>query len=609
MFKFIKSMSLGFLFFTFSLFFQNQQIFASELINSFYSRIEINQDTSLSITEQIDYTTTVSKHGIYRYIPVNYNKDGQVEVLQLSNIKVTNDQGKAIPYTRSLDGRFVTLKIGDPDNTFSGNKIYIIYYQVERGINQFEDHDELYWDITGEGWTVPILKSSATIISKYADIKDSVCYSGAFGDDDGLCNFEAAKNQATFTYLNKINYGDNMTVVLSFLKDNQFIFPTQFKLFLYWLKNNWPIILLPFPLIIMFIWWFKKGRDLEFISPDVFDLDPDKPTRLKPIQLKSREPMVYAPLKDLTPGESGALIDGKVDVQDVIAEILELARKKYLKISVVEKKVLFSKSRDYTFKKLLGSTREKNNVQTYLLNEIFKTGDIIKLSSLKGKFYTTIGVASSMINESLVLKGLYTTKQKEITTGKTLLLNSSGGNGSLIVRSKGIGFLVYFLMTGLLFLIFQINLTPLGIYWPIIVLVIQVPFGLLIVNNLTQKSAVGTNLWLQSRGLKASIRRGTWREKINEKNLFIEEILPFAVALGVVKQLSRDMNDLDIQSPDYISTTGLTSLAMTDFVSNFSKEVGSSLSYNPSSSSSSGSSGFSGGSSGGGGGGGGGGSW
>ncbi len=69
------------------------------------------------------------------------------------------------------------------------------------------------------------------------------------------------------------------------------------------------------------------------------------------------------------------------------------------------------------------------------------------------------------------------------------------------------------------------------------------------------------------------------------------------------------MKDLDLAPPEYLPVSGLTTWTAHEFVSGFSKEVGSGLSYNPSSSSMGGSSFSGGGSSGGGGGGGGGGSW
>ena len=101
------------------------RVFAStDEVASFHSDIVINQDTSISITEQIDYTTDLEKHGIYRYIPTAYNHNGQKEILPVRDLVVTNGVGLEQPFTKSFDGKFVTLKIGDPDVTFTGKRIY-----------------------------------------------------------------------------------------------------------------------------------------------------------------------------------------------------------------------------------------------------------------------------------------------------------------------------------------------------------------------------------------------------------------------------------------------------------------------------------------------------
>ncbi|MDH5533453.1 MAG: DUF2207 domain-containing protein [Candidatus Pacebacteria bacterium] len=571
--------------------FNTQPVFAilNEEITNFNSKITINQDTSLIISEEINYTTTLSKHGIYRYIPISYNKDGQKEVLRISDIKVTDGENNKVNYSRTNSSQFLTLKIGDPDITFSGDKKYLISYSVERALNRFDDHVELYWDITGEGWQIPISSSTAIITSTFADINKIDCFSGVVGSDDNLCETSFDKGSASFIYPQTIDYGDNFTVLIGLDKDNQLQFPTPSQLFFLWLKYNWPIFLTPLPLLFIFFYWYRHGRDISFISANVYNLDSDRPTRLSPISFRSREPFVYAPLKDLSPGEAGALIDEKVDTRDVISEILELARKKYLKIEVIETKKLFGKNRDYKFTKLYAGNKELTKVQSFLLEKLFAGKEVVNVSELKGKFYTTIESARSQIEQSLVDKKIYSKKPTTV---------------------KITGILIYMLMTFVVGGIIMVNLFTLGIYWPLIALVIQLPFGLLLAYNLPQKSAVGTNLWLQTRGLRKSINYGKWREEVKEKNLFIEEVLPFAVSLGVINKLSKDMKELGIEPPEYLHTANLTTWSTAQFINSFSNEVGSSLSYNPSSSSSSGRSGFSGGgSSGGGGGGGGGGSW
>ena len=561
-----------------------------EAITSFYSNITVNQDTSLTITEQIQYSTTLDKHGIYRYIPYVYNKDGKREVLQLSDIKVTDDQGIKIPYTKTTDSTNVTLKIGYPQKTFTGDQSYVITYTVERGVNQFENHTELYWDITGEGWQIPILESAATISSPHAPILEVACFSGTYGGNDGLCEFEQGENQTTFFYSETIEYGDNMTVVLKFPKESGLIFPSEFDLFMIWLRDNWVIFLGPLPLLSLFLYWNKNGRDYEFISQNVFDLDENKPQKKKGLFARAREPFVYEPLKDLTPGEAGALIDEKVDVQDIVAEILELARKKYITITTTKKKGFLAKGNDYTFTKVSASNEGLPEVQVYLYNELFKLGDTVTVAQLKGTFYRVIAQAKNKIETRLVGRNIYTRKP---SVSKVL------GVIYIIFTSFGIQFLSAFL-------VLSVGGSLLGVFS-----FFGIPLGILIAMNLGQKTAVGNNLWLQARGLRKTIQRGKWREEINEKHLFIENVLPFAVALGVVKNLTKDMKDLQIEPPEYLSSGNLNGLAAASLINDFSKEVASGLAYNPSSSSSSGGSGFSsgGGFSGGGGGGGGGGSW
>ena len=586
--KLFFSVVLSIFFLIWSSFLQLTTVFAGEFINSFYSIIEVNQDTSLTITEQIEYETTIDKHGMYRYIPESYNTDGYKVVLPIRNVAVTDELGAPIPFTQTSDGKFLTLKIGDPQVTFSGKQVYVITYTVARGINQFETHDELYWDITGEGWQFPIKQTAATVISKFAPLEKVACFSGVVGSDDLECGYEIGENQAVFTYLKPVAYGENVTIGVGFSKTNELVFPTQTDLVLLWIQSNWPVLLLPLPTIVLFFWWFRKGRDHEFISQDVFNLDKNRQTRLRPIQLSVRKPMVYEPLTNLTPGQAGALLDERVDIQDIVAEILELARKKYLKITVTEKKVLFMTTRDYEFEKIAQTNDGLSGVQAYLFTQLFKTGSQVKLSKLKGTFHTVIAKAQEKLESELLKKEVYTASPTKVRT---------------------LGFLLFFALLGAVFFLLQATLLRIEIVWPVFLLVLQIPFGWVFAYNLPQKTATGTNLWLQTRGLRATIKRGAWREKIKEKHLFIEEILPFAVSLGVVKQLAQDMEKLDIKPPDYIAAASLSSWTVSDFITGFSQEVGSSLSYNPSSSSSSGGSGFSGGFSGGGSGGGGGGSW
>jgi len=253
----------------------------------------------------------------------------------------------------------------------------------------------------------------------------------------------------------------------------------------------------------------------------------------------------------------------------------------------IDKKQLIGKSRDYQFKKLKEAAENLPKVQEFLMRKIFATADEVLLSDLKGSFYSHVATAKSLITKSLFDKKAFT-----------------GDPNAVRVMNMLLAFLLSMAVFFLSFLISGLLLVP----TPMLAL-LSIPLLFIIGWNMVQKTAVGTNLSLQAKGLQQTIRRGAWREKIMEKNLFFEEMLPFAIALGVVKQLAKDMEKLNIQPPQYFSDPMIRTIGFNSFINSFSSQATSSLSYNPSSSHYSGGSGFSGGSSGGGGGGGGGGSW
>jgi hypothetical protein len=51
-----------------------------------------------------------------------------------------------------------------PDATITGSHVYKISYTVENGIgSNYQDHDEIYWNATGNEWQVPIENAGTKI--------------------------------------------------------------------------------------------------------------------------------------------------------------------------------------------------------------------------------------------------------------------------------------------------------------------------------------------------------------------------------------------------------------------------------------------------------------
>ncbi len=529
------------------------------------SDITINSDTSLTIEEKIVYTTDKSKHGIYRYLPRTPKEIPQI-------ISITDLNHHPYPYTKNTtNGNFV-LKIGDPNLTFTGSKTYILTYTYKYPLKKIKNNYQLLWDITGEGWQFPLTQVSATIHSP-AKILQANCYSGEFGSNDKLCQTKLLNdNTLKLTYPKPIDWNKNLTINLS-LEPQPFTPPSLLWSFSH---TYLPYFILLAPLILFVFYWYKHGRDYL----------PDQTKRQKGLFQHLTIPLTaYEPPKYLTPGQLGLLLDEKVDSQDIVAEIIELARLGYLKIEQTKHGFIFNK-KDYRFTKLKDSDDRLRPYQAMLLKGIFKYHDSLLASSLKGTFYTTF---------DKVKDNLYKFTAKLYYTSNPQTARIKG----IFLAFAGFAVIFFYFYLG----INQNLFTSLGL--AITILILNLIVIIILTFQLPQKTSLGTKMSLYAKGLRENLKRGAWRDKIKEKHLFLEEIIPYAIALGTVKQLAKAMKDLDLKPPEYLNSfvaaNSLDSLARD--LNNFSKSTASNLSYNPNSGSSGGS--FSGG----GGGGGGGGSW
>ena len=128
------------------------------IITNFDADIVIAKDTAMTVTETIDVDFgNLQKHGIFRYIPVRYRTNtGDSLDVRLELLSVTDETGKRFQYQLSREGENIKIKIGDPDVTISGKNTYVVTYQVQRVITRPHDQAELYWNVTGNGWPVPI---------------------------------------------------------------------------------------------------------------------------------------------------------------------------------------------------------------------------------------------------------------------------------------------------------------------------------------------------------------------------------------------------------------------------------------------------------------------
>ncbi len=113
----------------------------------------IDESGTFSVTEDIivDFGS-LERHGIFRDIPVEYEYDKDSNrLIDITGISVS-DGLSPVQFEVSDEGPNRRIKIGDPDVLVSGQQRYVISYTVNDGLNPFDDHDELYWNVTGGDW-------------------------------------------------------------------------------------------------------------------------------------------------------------------------------------------------------------------------------------------------------------------------------------------------------------------------------------------------------------------------------------------------------------------------------------------------------------------------
>jgi len=139
---------------------------ADERILRFDSHIQVHTDGSLTVTEIIRVRAEGNqiRRGIFREFPTRYTDQlGNRYRVAFSVIDVKLD-GASEPYHLENRSNGVVVYMGSADRYVArGEREYQLRYRTNRQLGYFEDHDELYWNVTGNGWRFRIDEASAHI--------------------------------------------------------------------------------------------------------------------------------------------------------------------------------------------------------------------------------------------------------------------------------------------------------------------------------------------------------------------------------------------------------------------------------------------------------------
>ncbi len=139
---------------------------ADERILTFESAIRVRPDSTLEVVETLRVRSEARqiRRGITRDFPTHYrDRAGRRVVVGFDVLGVQRD-GQPEPFKVERRANGVRVWIGDPDVYLpAGTYTYQILYRTDRQLGFFEDHDELYWNVTGSSWVFPIDRASARV--------------------------------------------------------------------------------------------------------------------------------------------------------------------------------------------------------------------------------------------------------------------------------------------------------------------------------------------------------------------------------------------------------------------------------------------------------------
>lgn len=162
----IRNLSAVILLFAAALFLPGT-VHAVERILDYQSRIEVNPDSTLTVTETIRVRAEGDqiRRGIFRDFPTEYKDNLGNRVRVDFDVREVTRNGRPEPWFTKGMPNGVRLYMGDKDTFIKpGEHVYSFTYSTSRQIAYYDDFDELYWNVTGNGWDFAIDRAEAVLV-------------------------------------------------------------------------------------------------------------------------------------------------------------------------------------------------------------------------------------------------------------------------------------------------------------------------------------------------------------------------------------------------------------------------------------------------------------
>ena len=293
---------------------------ADERILEFHSDILVHSDGWIDVRETIRVRAEGAqiRRGIYRDFPTRYRDRRNLDfVVDFRPRAVLRNGSPEDFHSVGLDNGVRTY-FGSKDRYLeTGEHRYEFTYRVNRVIGYFEEHDELYWNVTGNAWAFPIDRASATVsfdMPVQATELDVVAYTGRYGQSGS--DFHTRQDtggQVRVETTAPLPPAHGLTVAVSWPK-GYVAEPSDFDRVAWTLRDNRNLLVAAAGLLALLAYYIPVWRQ--------FGKDPDEGV------LVTR----YTPPEGYSPASLRYVRQMYYDNKVLTAAVLSLAVKGYLRI-------------------------------------------------------------------------------------------------------------------------------------------------------------------------------------------------------------------------------------------------------------------------------------
>lgn len=511
---------------------------ATDKITEFDSNIFITRAGTAQITETITYSNAAAHHGLERFVPIvlTDNVKNEVYYSKFKLISVKDLQGRDYQLSRHDNMFSAGLRIGDPNQTFTGAATYVIKYELKPVISQQDGFDFLNLNITGNDWRVPILQAKARVaVEGEPRWSQAKCFVGAVGSKDEACFAVPDGSSYKFTSVRPIAQGEGMTVngKLPAGYFGSYIKPSVIPPF--WWLWQWVIGWLAAVVILLAALVIRAIKQLMF-------------WRAKKNQTIIAQ---YEPPDGLKPAEIGLLDDNASGMVEITATLIDLAVRQYIRIDQIAPKKLFIEPK-YLLTQLKSSSVGLEDYEILLLGAIFDGAEqnkhrqpAIELGKLnKLKMSQVIDEVKSTVNQRLEAKGFYPDHSKN----KAASAKHAWHRSSAI---KIISPIIIVMLASSIYFAIKSS----GQAAPFIALGVALVIAYFIA-NFRRPTTSGVQEWAKVEGFKLFLKvtekdRLQFTDAPAKNPKLFSKMLPYAVALRVEKEWAKQFEGMDMKGEMY----------------------------------------------------------